>query len=76
VKVYRINSGGSSWEQLGESIYGDNEYDWFGNSVDISPDGNSLAVGTGVSVGPGYVKVFSLENGGGGGDDLGARSWK
>ena len=46
VKVYRIDSGGSSWEQLGESIYGDNENDWYGWSVDISPDGNSLAVGT------------------------------
>jgi hypothetical protein len=77
VKVYRIDSGGSSWEQLGKSIYGDNENDWFGFSVDISPDGNSLAVGTYVSVGPGYVKVFSLENGGGGVDeDLGASSWK
>ncbi len=76
VKVYRIDSGGSSWEQLGESIYGDNENDYFGWSVDISPDGISLAVGTYVSVGPGYVKVFSLENGGGDDDDLGASSWK
>jgi hypothetical protein len=76
VKVYRIDSGGSSWEQLGESIYGDNESDWFGYSVDISPGGNSLAVGTYVSGGPGYVKVFSLENGGGDGDNLGASSWK
>ena len=76
VKVYRIDSGGSSWEQLGKSIYGDNESDYFGWSVDISPDGNSLAVGTGyVDGGPGYVKVFSLENGGGE-DDLGASSWK
>jgi len=76
VKVYRIDSGGSSWEQLGESIYGNNESDGFGNSVDISPDGNSLAVGTYVSYG--YVKVFSLENGGGDDDDddLGASSWK
>jgi len=79
VKVYRMDSGGSSWEQLGESIYGDNRYDYFGYSVDISPGGNSLAVGTGyVDVGPGYVKVFSLENGGGDDedDDLGASSWK
>jgi hypothetical protein len=73
VKVYRIDGGGSSWEQLGESIYGDNVLDNFGWSVDISPDGNSLAVGTYVSDGPGYAKVFSLENGG---DDLGAADWK
>jgi len=77
VKVYRIDSGGSSWEQLGESIYGDKADDWLGYSVDISPDGNSLAVGTSVDVGPGYVKVFSLEDAGGGDDnDLGASSWK
>ncbi len=73
VKVYRIDGGGSSWEQLGESLYGDNEYNDFGYSVDISPDGNSLAVGTYVTVGPGYAKVFSLEHGG---DDLGAADWK
>jgi hypothetical protein len=73
VKVYRIDGGGSSWEQLGESIYGDNLNDQFGYSVDISPDGNSLAVGTSMSDGPGYAKVFSLENGG---DDLGAADWK
>jgi len=76
VKVYRIDSGGSSWEQLGKSIYGDKADDWFGYSAHISPDGNSLAVGTFVSGGPGYVKVFSLENDGGDDDDLGASSWK
>ena len=77
VKVYRIDSGGSSWEQVGQSIYGDKAEDWFGYSVDISHDGNSLAVGTSVyNDGPGYVKVFSLEDGGGDDDDLGASSWK
>ena len=30
VMVYRIDSAGSSWEQLGEIMYGDNEYDTFG----------------------------------------------
>ena len=69
VKVYRIDSGGSNWEQLGENIYGDNAFDVFGWSVDISPNGNSLAVGT---YGPGYMKVFSQE----GGDNLGAANWK
>jgi len=77
VKVYRIDSGVSSWEQLGESIYGDNGLDFFGQSVKISPDGKSLAVGSPGYIAdadrPGYVKVFSLENGG---DDLSANSWK
>jgi hypothetical protein len=73
VKVYRIDGGGLTWEQLGESIYGDNANDGFGQSVDISPNGDCLAVGTNVDVGPGYVKVFTLENGG---DNLGAADWK
>jgi len=71
VKVYRIDSEGSSWEQLGKTIYGDNAQDWFGYSVDISPGGNTLAVGTYVSDGPGYVRVFSLEWD----DEVGTVSW-
>ena len=76
VKVYRIDSGVSKWEQLGKSIYGDKYVDSFGWSVDISPDGNSLTVGTSVIDGPGYVKVFSLKNGGSNEDDLGTSRWK
>ena len=66
VKVYRIDSEGSSWERLVQSIYGDNAGDWFGASVSLSPDGNTLAIG---APGywedddrPGYVRVFSLES--------------
>jgi hypothetical protein len=67
VIVYRIDSEGSSWELLVQkSIHGDNAGDWSGFSVDLSPDGNTLAIG---SPGywedddrPGYVRVFSLES--------------
>ncbi len=66
VLVYRINSEGSSWEQLVQSIHGDNAGDRCGWSVNLSPDGNTLAVG---APGywedddrPGYVRVFSLES--------------
>ena len=75
VKVYQIDSGGStSGEQLGQNIYGDNANFYFGWSVDISPDGNSLAAGSPefYEGGPGYVKVFILESG----DYLGTGSWK
>jgi hypothetical protein len=74
-KVYRINSAGSSLERLGETIYGDNEYDWFGVSVDISYDGNTIAIGSDQSGndGPGYARVFSLEGIDNGGD---AGNWK
>ncbi|KAL3822679.1 hypothetical protein ACHAXA_009561 [Cyclostephanos tholiformis] len=46
VNVYRIDEGGSSWERLGQSIDGDNEYDNFGWSVSLTPGGNTLAIGT------------------------------
>jgi hypothetical protein len=66
VVVYLINSEGSSWELLVQSIHGDNTDDYFGMSVNLSPDGNTLAIG---SPGyweeddrPGYVRVFSLES--------------
>ncbi|KAL3811575.1 hypothetical protein ACHAXA_006860 [Cyclostephanos tholiformis] len=60
VNVYRFDEGGSSWEPLGQSIDGDNEYDWFGWSVSLTPDGNTLAIG---AHGGNYVKVFSLSSG-------------
>ncbi len=62
MKVYRIDIAGSIWELLGQSIYGDNADDLFGKSVDISPDVNTIAVGSSQSEGQGqgYVRVFSL----------------
>ncbi|KAL3806373.1 hypothetical protein ACHAXA_004576 [Cyclostephanos tholiformis] len=60
VNVYRIDEGGSSWERLGQSIDGVNVNDYFGWSVSLTPDGNTLAIGT---WGGGYVKVFSLSSG-------------
>ncbi len=75
VTVRRFNDEKSSWEPLGQSIYGDNENDYFGWSTTLSPDGDSLAIG---SPGdwvendrPGYVRVFSLE----GDSDIGTDSW-
>ncbi len=49
VRVYQIDrkdEKGSSWEPLGQSIYGDNADDYFGWSVDVTPDGNTLAIGS------------------------------
>jgi hypothetical protein len=75
VRVYRIDGQGSSWERLGQVIYVDNDY--FGWSVNLSPDRNALAIGSpGYWEGgdrPGYVRVFSLEVGD---DDLGTATWK
>ena len=65
VKIYRGDEDGGDRVQLGETIYGDNAGDSFGFSVDISPDGNTLTIGSPghheVNDRPGYVRVFSLE---------------
>jgi hypothetical protein len=72
VRVYRIDIAGSSWERLGESIYGDNYGDDFGCSVDISHDSITISMGSTQLDGRGYVQVFSLE----GSDHIGAGNWR
>jgi hypothetical protein len=73
VKVFRINSMNSSWEQLDESIYSDDVNARFGSSVDISSDGNTIAIGSaGDYRTPGYVQVFSLERS----DNINIGEWK
>ena len=73
VAVYRIDDEGSSWERLGQNIHGDNE-DYFGYSVNLSPDGSTLAIGSPkyYGDGAGYVRVFSLSSG----DDTDTFPWK
>ena len=47
VAVYRFDSDQVlSWEHISQSIKGDNEGDGFGSSVNLSPDGNTFAVGS------------------------------
>jgi hypothetical protein len=74
VKVYQMDSAGSSWKPLGQTLYGDNSYDYFGRSMNLSPDGNTLAIGSpGNSDRQGYVRVFSMLVGG---DNIGTSSWE
>jgi hypothetical protein len=65
VKVYRMtDDGGGTRTQLGQTIYGNANGDWFGSSVDVTPEGNIIVVGSpGVSYDndrPGYVRVFVI----------------
>ena len=65
VKVHRIDSEGSCWEQLGQIIYGETENDYFGWFVDITPDGNTMMIGSAgyiTSNWPGYVRVYHLDS--------------
>ena len=62
VRVYKDNSG--TWEQIGEIINGEEESDYFGQSVSLNLDGSMLAVGAPYNdasgTNSGHVKVFSL----------------
>ncbi len=70
VWVLRIDSKGSSWEKLGQTISGHKACGSFGFSLDISLDGNVLVVGAAADEG-GYVRVYQLESS----EDIGS-SWK
>ncbi len=73
--VYRFDSDESSWKRLGQSIYGDKAYDYFGWSINLSYDGSTIAIGSpGYWLNedrPGYVRVFSLAIG----DDIYTGTW-
>ncbi len=66
VRVYE-NVGGV-WTQIGQDIDGEAMFDWFGYSLDLSSDGNIIAIGTIFNDGinganSGHVRVY--ENVGG-----------
>ncbi len=67
VKIYEWNSSSSDWIQKGSDIHGEANYDRFGFSVDLSPDGNTLAVGAimndGGGTDAGHVRVFEWNGG-------------
>lgn len=75
VRVFEYNSEGSSWSQLGSTLYGDNisSHDFFGTSVDLNDDGTVLAVGAPIDIGgvdyvsgnpeTGYAKIYKYANG-------------
>ena len=46
IKVYHTNNDGRNRVQLGQTIYGNATYDNFGVSMDITPDGNTLTIGS------------------------------
>jgi len=65
VKVYRFNSGGGNWEQLGQSIHSDDEWGWFGSNIQLSNDGNTLVAGMQPDGNhDGYARVYSLMSNG------------
>ena len=61
VRIYSYN--GSIWKQLGKDINGEAAYDMSGSSVDLSSDGNTLAIGApfnnGNGTDAGQVRIYS-----------------
>ena len=64
VRVYDYIQGRvpKEWDQIGDDIYGDNENDYFGQSVSLSADGTILAIGANGNddngSNSGHVRVF------------------
>ena len=76
VKLYRRSSDGSSREQIGQDIIGDEIGDYFGSAVALSDDGRILAVGAPAYNSeekddmPGYVRLYSIIDDDGDGSSL------
>ena len=63
VRIY--NWDGSSWNQIGNDIDGENNGDRSGNSISISDDGNTIAIGAenndGGGNNAGHVRIFNWD---------------
>jgi len=64
VRVFELQNG--TWNQLGTTLYGEMEGDFFGTAVDINVSGNRIVSGAHqigvINNNKGYVKVFEYEN--------------
>ena len=62
VRVYQYNSSSSNWTKIGADIDGESVYDNSGNSVSISSDGTTVAIGAanndGIGTDVGQVRVY------------------
>jgi len=67
VRVYRYSESESKWNQIGDDIDGEDDYDFSGISVSLSRDGNTVAIGAYLNDGEdanasGHVRVYTLIN--------------
>ena len=68
VRIYRLEDDGTSWEQIGEDIDGESDFDWLGHSVSLSANGSTVAIGASSFVLDStgyYVKVYHTDSDGG-----------
>ncbi len=73
VRVFKLLSDGdigtNTWVQIGQDITGEANGDWFGYSVSISDDGETIAVGAPSDDGmngevSGHVRIYQLDDDG------------
>lgn len=66
VKIYEKTNSDADWNQLGQTLTGDNNMDLFGTSVDINAAGDRIVIGDisndNGGTDAGRVKVFELVN--------------
>ena len=58
-KVSNPNLGTWTWTQIGQDIDGENHQDYFGTSLSLSGDGNTVAIGAIEENQEGYVKLYT-----------------
>ncbi len=67
VRIYSYDSGSSTWTQMGSDIDGESSYDRSGESVSLSSDGSTVAIGAGYNDGngadSGHVRIYSYDSG-------------
>jgi len=58
---------GDNWVQIGQSLYGEYNEDWFGSSLSLSSDGSIIAIGAKLNDSngdkSGYVQIYNNSNG-------------
>jgi hypothetical protein len=67
VRIYRFETGTSTWSQVGSDIDGENVNDQSGSSVSLSSDGSTVAIGAPRNEDngrdSGHVRIYSFDSG-------------
>lgn len=61
VRVFQYNPDSNAWIQLGQSLQGEGEGDFFGNALALSSDGLVVAVGAPGHGGGGQVRIYQYD---------------
>ena len=76
VRIYQLDDDGTNWEQIGDDIDGDADYNRFGWSVSLSANGAIVVIGASYyacvnEICPGGAKVYRIDSAGSSWEKLG-----